>query len=275
MGGGAPASDASTHLYLITGNATFDANSATAPKDDYGDSFLRLSPQLTVASYFTPSDEQSDTDYDQDFGSGGSAVVLNLTSGALQHLVVGGGKDGTLYLLDGDTMGGLGDSHARQHFNVGGGIFSTGAFWNNNYYIAPVGGSLANYAFDASTDLFNTQVISQSSSGYGFPGATPSVSASGDTNGIVWALDNTLYCTPQSPGCGPTVLHAYNAMSLSKELRNSGMVASDTAGYAVKFTVPTVANGRVYVGTRGSNTGGAESSTSNPGELDVYGLKSN
>jgi hypothetical protein len=275
MGGGAPSVDDVSHLYVITGNATFDATSATAPKDDYGDSFLRLTGNLGIASNFTPSDEQSDADSDQDFGSGGSAVVLNLTSGPLQHLVIGGGKDGSLYLLNGDAMGGLGDSHARQSFNIGGGIFATGAFWNDNYYIAPVGSPLENYAFDAATRLFNTQVVSQSSTSYGFPGATPSISASGTTNGVVWALDNTLYCTPQSPGCGPAVLHAYNAMSLAKDLWNSSMKPADVAGNAVKFTVPTVANGRVYIGTRGNNTGGAESSTSIPGELDVYGLKEN
>jgi hypothetical protein len=275
MGGGAPSVDSSTHMYLITGNGAFDATSATAPKNDYGDSFLRLTGQLGVVSHFTPSDEQSLNEYDGDFGSGGSAVVLNLTSGPLQHLVVGGGKDGTLYLLNGDAMGGLGDSNARQFFNTGGGIFATGAFWNNNYYIAPVASPLANYAFDASTDLFNTQVVSQSTTYYGFPGTTPSISADGTANGIVWALDNSLYCTEQSPGCGPAVLHAYNAMSLSTDLWNSSMVAGDVAGYAVKFTVPTVANGHVYIGTRGNNTGNSENSTSRPGELDVYGLKPN
>jgi hypothetical protein len=91
----------------------------------------------------------------------------------------------------------------------------------------------------------------------------------------VWALDNTLYCTSQSPGCGPAVLHAYSAANLSTDLWNSGMEAGDAAGNAVKFTVPTVANGKVYVGTRGNNTGGAGNSTTVPGELDIYGLKQN
>jgi hypothetical protein len=275
MGGGAPSIDSNTHMYLITGNGTFDATNATAPKNDYGDSFLQLSGSLSILSHFTPSDQQAENEYDGDFGSGGSAVVLNLPSGSPQHLLVGGGKDGRVYLVNGDAMGGLGDNSARQFFNVAGGIFSTGAFWNNNYYIAPVGSPLANYSFDTSTNLFNTQVVSQSTTDYGFPGATPSISANGTTNGIVWALDSSLYCTEQSRGCGPTVLHAYNASSLSTDLWNSSMVGSDKAGYAVKFTVPTVANGHVYVGTRGSNTGGAETSTNNPGELDVYGLKQN
>ena len=84
-----------------------------------------------------------------------------------------------------------------------------------------------------------------------------------------------MYCTPQSPGCGPTVLHAYSAAALTTDLWNSGMVAADSAGNAVKFTVPTIANARVFVGTRGNNTGGSESSTTIPGELDVYGLRLN
>jgi hypothetical protein len=275
MGGGAPAADSNNHLYLITGNATFDANNASAPNNDYGDSFLQLTESLAVSSYFAPSDEVSDALNDGDFGSGGSAVVLNVNSGSLKHLVVGGGKDGNLYLLNGDAMGGLGDSNARQHFFIGGGIFATGAFWNNNLYIAPIGSSLEDFSFDTTTNLLSTGAASVSPTTYGFPGATPSVSATGTTNGIVWALDNSLYCTSQSPGCGPAVLHAYSAASLSTELWNSGMAAADTAGNAVKFTVPTVANGKVYVGTRGNNTGGVGSSTTVPGELDIYGLKQN
>ncbi len=86
-------------------------------------------------------------------------------------------------------------------------------------------------------------------------------------NGIVWALDNKQYCTPQAPGCGATVLHAYDATNLAHELWNSSQNAADKAGFAVKFTVPTVANGKVFVGTRGADNGGG-----GVGELDVYGL---
>ena len=117
---------------------------------------------------------------------------------------------------------------------------------------------------------------SRSPTSYGFPGLTASVSASGgSSNGIVWAIDNTNYCIRQSPGCGPAVLRAYDATNLVKELWNSSMLPADAAGNAVKFTVPTVANGKVYVGTRGNNTGGVYGSTSVSGELDAYGLKPN
>jgi hypothetical protein len=277
MSGAAPAADSSGHLYVITGNGISDATNSSAPNNDYGDSFLQITGVLTVSSYFTPSDHSLDNANDNDFGSGGSALVLNLTSGSLKHLVIGGGKDGTLYLLNGDAMGGLGDSNARQYFNISTFIFSTGAFWNNSFYIAGAyGGFLLSYSFDTSTNLFNTAVSSQSGSSYGFPGSTPSISALGaSTNGIVWALDNSQYCTPESPGCGPAVLRAYDATNLADELWNSAMSPGDAAGYAVKFAVPTIANGKVYVGTRGNNTGGSYGSTTVSGELDVYGLKPN
>jgi hypothetical protein len=172
-------------------------------------------------------------------------------------------------------MGGSGDSNAWQHFNIGTGIFATGAFWNDNFYTAGNHGPLISYSFNSSTNLFNTSIASQSSSSYGFPGASPSVSSTGASNGIVWALDNTNYYTKQSPACGPAVLHAYGATNLGSDLWNSSMVGGDAAGNAVKFTAPTIANGKAYVGTHGNNIGGALGSTSASGELDVYGLKPN
>jgi outer membrane protein assembly factor BamB len=93
-----------------------------------------------------------------------------------------------------------------------------------------------------------------------------------NSGAIVWALDNTLSCTKGSPGCGPTVLHAYDAMNLGTELWNSSQGAENAAGLAVKFTVPTVANGKVYVGTRGNDSEQPGSITTIPGELDVYGV---
>src|SRR5262249_37708686 len=109
MSGGAPSVDNSGNLYVITGNGTLDATSATAPNNDYGDSFLQLNPNagpsLQVTSWFAPSNEAMDDATNADFGSGGSAIVLNLSSGTLRHLVVGGGKDGYLYVLNGDSMG--------------------------------------------------------------------------------------------------------------------------------------------------------------------------
>jgi hypothetical protein len=275
MGGSAPAADSSNNLYFITGNAIFDATNSTAPNNDYGDSFLKLTSGLSVSHYFTPSDEMSDDTSDNDFGAGGAAILVDQPSSPVPRLVIGGGKDGTLYLLNRDIMGGLGDTNAVQHFNIGSSIFSTGAFWNGTFYLAGVGGSLQGFSFNTVTGLFGLGTVPHSPGTFGFPGSTPSVSSSGNLNGIVWALDNGNYCTPQSGGCGPTVLHAYDAANVATELWNSTMGTGNAAGNAVKFTVPTVANGKVYVGTRGNNIGGVTASTTIPGELDVYGLLPN
>ena len=274
MSGGAPAGDSSGNLYVITGNGLFDATSPSNPHNDYGDSVLQLSPTLGVSSWFTPNSQANDDAMDNDFGAGGAALVINLSTGPLRHLVVGGGKDGVLTLLNGDSMGGYGDANALQTISMALPIFATAAFWNNTLYLTPAGSGMRAYAFDPGSDRFNTTPSSQAATAISWPGSTPSISASGSTNGIAWGLDSSHFCTP-STKCGPAVLHAYDATKLGTELWNSSMVAADAAGYAVKFTVPTVANGKVYVGTRGNNTGGAPGSTSSNGEVDVYGLKPN
>jgi len=271
MGGGAPSVDASNHLYFLTGNGGFDANNAGPPNDDYGDSLLQADTSLNISSYFTPSDELADNQSDRDFGSGGAAVLADLPAGnTVTHALVCGGKDGTLYVLNRDLLGGFGDSAAVQTLALGYGLFSTSAIWNNRLFAAGSGGPLTSYQLNTSTVQFT--LATSSSHAYGFPGSTPSVSAAGTQNGVVWALDTHSYCTRQSSACGPAVLHAYDATNLSTELWNSSLNAADAAGNAVKFSVPTVANGRVYVATRGNNTGGADSSTSTPGELEIYGL---
>jgi hypothetical protein len=279
MSGGAPSVDSSGNMYVITGNGPFDATSTSAPHNDYGDSFLQLKPaagSLTVNSYFTPTNQSNDNALDRDFGAGGAALVLNLGSGSPSHLAIGGGKDGTLYILNGDNLGGSGDGLAYQIIHLNAAIFATGAFWNNTLYLAPTAEPMMAYTFDTTTRKFNTSLAMQSSNSFGFPGATASISASGAaSNGIVWAVNSHDYCTPQSGACGPAQLYAYSATALGTQLWSSVTIGGDAAGYAVKFTVPTVANGKVYVGTRGDNKGGDASSTARPGELDVYGLKPN
>jgi hypothetical protein len=273
MGGGAPASDALGNLYLVTGNGDFDATSSSPPNMDYGDSLLQLAPGLRVAQYFTPSNQATASAQDLDFGAGGAAVLADLPAGSsATHLLVCGGKDGGLYVLNRDLLGGFGDAFAIQKVAFGYRIFATGAFWNSNYYLSGSAGPLSDYALSAPTPQI--AVASSSSHIYGFGGSTPSVSAAGLQNGIVWSLDNGQYCTTFSAGCGPAVLFANAASNVATELWNSGSVAN-AAGFAVKFAVPTVANGKVYVGTRGNNTGGALGSTTAAGELDVYGLKTN
>jgi hypothetical protein len=274
MSGAAPAADSSNQLYIITGNGTFDATNGGTPNDDYGDSLLRLSPSLAVSQYFTPSDQSADEQYDQDFGAGGAVVLVDLPAGSpVAHLVLGGGKDGSLYVLNRDNLGGFGDSAAVQQVAMGHGIFSTGAFWNNSFYIAAAGGTLNAYSLNPAQPQFT--LSSSSPTSYNWPGTTPSVSAAGTQGGILWALDNSQFCTHASSGCGPAVLHAYDATNVATELWNSATTGNDAAGNAVKFTVPTIANGKVYVGTRGNNASGFYGSTTSSGELDVYGLKPN
>jgi hypothetical protein len=290
MGGGAPSVDANGHLYVITGNGGFDATSSSAPNNDYGDSLLQLSAApnpttpsaaFTVSQYFTPEDQATDNADDHDFGSGGAAVLANVTSGTgTVGVVVGGGKDGSLYILNQASLGGFSNSDATAWQKIATGylIFSTVSMWNDTIYLGPFNGPLTSYALQTTTtpSRFVQQAQATDPAKFGFPGPSPAISATGTTNGVVWALDNSQYCTNQSQGCGPAVLHAYDATSLA-ELWNSSMAAGgvDTAGNAVKFTVPAIANGKVYIGTRGNNTGGALGSTSVAGELDVYGLQPN
>lgn len=247
MTGAAPAVDSNGNLYAITGNGGFDP-----ANNDYGDSFLKLTGSLSLSDYFTPTDQSQDNLSDNDFGSGGAAILVN--SGPLTHLAIGGGKDANLYVLNRDNMGHLGDANAVQHFGVGGGIFSTAAFWQNSLYIAAAGTPLRMYPLinTATTTQFGPAAPSASTN-FGWPGSTPSISSLGATNGIVWD-------TQAANGANPAVLHAFDATDVSKELWNGSQASGnrDRAGNYVKFTLPTVANGKVYIGTAS--------------ELDVYGL---
>jgi hypothetical protein len=287
MSGGAPAADTSGNLYVLTGNGIFDVATnagpnTTAPNNDYGDSLLKLSPSLTLPVlsgstdpkyYLTPTDQANNNTSDYDFGAGGAALLADLPSSSHPHVLICGGKDGNLYVVDRDNLGGYGDGHALQTpFFSGGEIFETGAFWNNKLYLASKGAPMTAFALNASNSTFGTSGPA-SSNVYGLTGSTPSVSAAGTVNGIVWGLDATSFCTTNSPSCGPAVLYAYDATNVATSLWNSSANAADKAGNAIKFTVPTVANGKVYVGTRGNNAGGADSSTPTPGELDIYALK--
>jgi hypothetical protein len=249
MSGGAPAADSSSNLYVITGNGNFDGVTL------FGDSFLKMAtPNLGVLSFFAPSDQGALNSGDFDMGSGGATILVDQPSGPVQHLVIGGGKVGTLFVLNRDSLGGntTNDSGAVQSFSVGNRIFATPAFWQNTIYLAPITDHLKSYTFNTSTGQFTTSPASQSPGTFGFPGSTPSISSQGTSNGIVWATEK---------GTGPSVLHAYDATNLGTELWNSANSSADQAGQAVKFTVPTVANGKVYVGT--------------VGEISVYGLSPN
>jgi hypothetical protein len=276
MSGGAPAADSSNNLYMITGNGDWDGVT------EFGDSIIKLNPSgLTVSDWFTPAGQASLDSGDLDFGSGGAVVLVDVPTSPNPHLLIGGGKgsafNGELYVINRDNLGHLvsGDTQVIQKIVVGGGIFATEAYWQNTIYIAGTNTPLKAYALNTTSGLFNTSTVPQSPTSYGFPGATPSVSSSGATNGIVWTIQITNYGTRNgnSQAATPAVLHAYDASNIATELWNSSMSASDTAGNSVKFTVPTIANGKVYVPTRGDDT--TTNSPTNRGRIDVYGLKPN
>ena len=262
-GGGAPAVDSGGAIYVSTGNGIFDANSTTVPNTDFGDSILRIdsSAGLTLTDWFTPDDQQILSNNDTDVGSGAVVLLPDQTAGSLpQHLLAEVGKEGVVYLIDRDNMGHFqanNNNQIVQSFN-GSGLWGSPAFWQNGLYFAGAGDNLKQFTFDISTGLFNP-TPSQSMEVFNYPGASPSVSSHGASNGIVWAIDASQY-GPPAPGPGPAVLYAYDAGNVTIEYWNSSMVADlrDQAGPAVKFVPPTIANGRVYVSTRT--------------EIDVYGL---
>ena len=251
--GNGPAAASDGTIYVGVGNGTFDADQGGS---DYGDSFVKLAPRtLAVLDYFTPSNQAQLAAEDQDMGTTGVVVLPKQASGPAAFEVLGGTKLGLLYLLDRDAMGHYcepcNDSQALERVYAGQSMYGTPVFANGLLYVAPQAGMLESLRL---SDL-SAGTVSQSSTVFGFPGASPAISSNRAGNAIVWALEVGGYLTK-----GPAVLHAYDASDLSRELYNSAQApgARDQAGPAVKFTVPTVANGRVYVGTQT--------------ELDVYGL---
>jgi hypothetical protein len=261
MAGGAPAVDTNNNIYMMTGNGTF--NGVT----DFSGTFLKLNTNLVLQDWFAPAEQALMNRSNYDLGSGGAAVLANVSAAAVKHLLIGGGKWGggqlgEIYVLNRDAMGHLEGSGSPlvQKFPTTWSLYATPAFWNNTLFVAGENGPLQAFALNASTGLFNPRPVSQSSASFLERGATPSVSSNGSGQGIVWAVDTSRWGIPSSVGTGPALLHAYDATNLSRELWNSAQGAAnrDQAGNAVKFTVPTVANGKVYIGSSS--------------EVDVYGL---
>jgi len=251
--GNGPAVDASGNVYVATGNGTFDANVGGI---NYGDSVVKLSPSGSVAGYFTPSNQDVLQANDIDLGSSGVIVLPDsLGSSAHPQLALAAGKPGLFYLLDRGALGGFhtsGDQVVQEvavapnTTQIIGGIFGQPALWGGNLYVAAIDNPLQQYTI--ANAAISTAPQSQSAHSFAARGATPSVSANGATNGVVWALDISAYPT------GPAVLYAYDATNLGQQLYASPSSGGGAAGTAVKFTVPTVANGRVYVGGQASVT---------------------
>lgn len=254
MSGQGPSADDSGNIYLTVGNGTVDGT-------DYGESFLKLSPtnsgtRMNVSSYFIPLNWPTLNSTDADLGSAGLLLIPGTT------LAISGGKQGLLYLVNRDSMGGI--SSGLQSWSVGGGQIHGGPVWwtgpNGSFmYIwADSGNRLRQYQF---TNLFNTAAYAQGATGggSGSDGGILSLSANGTNAGtaIIWATVNRTSDANQSVVAG--TLHAYSAQNVGLELWNSDMVARDTLGNLAKFVPPTVANGKVYVATFS-------------GRLNIYGL---
>jgi len=249
--GGAPSADSSGHIYVTAGNGTFDQDTGGA---DSSDSFLKLNTAggLTVADFFTPFNQASLDTNDRDLGSTSALLLPDQTGTSHPRLLLGGSKQGRVYLVDRDTMGNFhngDDSQIVQSLLVSpAGIFGTPAVWENNAYI--LGRDDVLKAFQITGGKLSTTPLQQGDTVFGFPGASPAVSSNGSTNGIVWVLQTDAFASS-----GQAVLRAYDATNVSVELYDSDLAGTrDQPGPAVKFTVPTVANGKVFVGTQNQLT---------------------
>jgi hypothetical protein len=254
MAGGGPAVDSSGNIYLLTANGVFettmDANGFPSGQD-FGNSFLKISNAgagLKVLDYFTMFNEVAESNGDLDLGSGGGMLLPDLTdsTSTVRHLMVGAGKDGNIYVVDRDTMGRFNASSNKNYQTLSGvlagGIWSTPAYFNGTVYYGDVSGTLK--AFAISSARLGATPQSQSTTQFIYPGTAPSVSANGTANGIVWAHENA----------NLAVLHAYDAANLAHEIYNSNQAAGnrDQLGTGNKYITPTVADGKVFVGTANS-----------------------
>lgn len=239
-----PAADSEGNIYFETGNGTFDALD-----DNFGDSVVKLSTVggLNLADYFAPYNQLDLNLEDLDVGSAGLMLLPDsVGSTAHPHLLVAGSKTGVFWLLDRDNMGQFnpaGDTQVVQEISgATGGMWVTPAYFNGHVFYCATGDKVK--AFAISNAVLNTVPDSESTSTISYPGASLSISADGTSNAIVWGIDSS------ANQAGPAVLHAYNATNLADELYNSSQdLARDNPGLAVKFTMPTIANGKVYVGT--------------------------
>jgi PQQ enzyme repeat len=251
MSGAAPAADANGNIFVLDANGTFDTtlNAQGFPSQgDFGNAFLKIATtnkQLTVTDYFEMFNQSAENSTDADLGSGGALILPDLTdnTGSTRHLAVGAGKDSNIYVVDRDSMGKFNPSANNIYQEIQGifpnGVFSVPAFFNNTVYYGAVGDSIR--AFGISKAQLASTPASFTPSAFPYPGATPSISANGTHNGILWAVENS----------NPAVLHAYDAGNLATELYNSNQASNgrDQFGAGNKFITPTVINGKVYVGT--------------------------
>lgn len=258
MTGNGPAADSNGNIYFLDANGTFDTSfdsKGFPAQGDYGNAMLRLSTsagKLAVADFFETFNTNQESAEDLDLGSGGEMLLPDQTdgNGVVHHLIVGAGKDMNIYLADRDDLGGFNPASAPMDSNIyqevtgqiAGLVYSTPAYFNGVIYYGAVGDTLK--AFPLSNARLATSPSSHSSITFVYPGTTPSISANGNQNGIVWALESSL--------TSPAVLHAYDPANLSHELYNSNQAPNgrDSFGNGNKFITPMIVNGKVYVGTQ-------------------------
>jgi outer membrane protein assembly factor BamB len=247
--GASPVADAMGNFYVITGDGEFDAYDGG---NDYGDTFLRLElgagGTISRTDYFTPFDQHEMDVENWDLGSSGP-MILPDQLGQHSHLLFGAGKNGAMYLLDRDDMGQYQSSSNSQIVQYLPHIFptkvhSSPGYWRNSasewVYLGAVEGRLQ--AFPLSRGGLSVTPSSETPTVFGYPGATPIISSNGNSNGIVWALENL-----------GGVLHAFSATDLSSELYNSTQAPNgrDLAEHGLQFFAPMVVNGKVYFAAHG------------------------
>jgi hypothetical protein len=253
---GGLALDSTGSIYTLLGNGLFDTTLTVGGfpmNEDYGNAAVRINltgSTFAVADYFNTWDTTSESQNDTDLGSGSPLLIPDLadSTGTTRHLMLAAGKDTNLYLLDRDNMGKYNGNVASSDAiyqavpnALAHGIFSAPVYFNGSVYFAEFSGTLKQYAFSAAR--LPATPTSQSTATYAYPGASPSISANGAINAIVWAV--------QSGTGSAAVLHAYNPANLAVEYYNSAQAANsrDAFGNGNKYITPVVSNGKVFVGT--------------------------
>jgi hypothetical protein len=256
-----PAADRDGNVFVVTGNGKFDA--AESGGRDYGDTVLKLRANeaglkkgnIEVRDFFTPFNQKELNANDSDLGAGGP-ILLPDQPGPHPHLLVLGGKGGGIYVIDRDHMGkyqSASDSHAVQMLPFRYGVYSAPAYWNQHLFLFAANDVLKDFA--VRNGQLSTQPVAQGTAKFIDPGATPSISANGSRDGIVWVLCSKGWRSPDTPAG----LYAFDAANVARQLYNSEQnSARDRAGLCLRFNIPMVANGKVYVGAKR--------------EVDVYGL---
>jgi hypothetical protein len=252
MGANGPSADADGNIYVASGNGDFDTDKDDGARTNFGLSALKLHLDgnvFTVKDFFSPHETDELNSADLDFGTS-AAVLLPDRAGTTGHRLVVGGKTGSLYVLDRDDLGHFNNDTDRvvQTLIIDSSfLISNPVIFGDSLYILPHKLPLMAFTIDPATGLFGDDPTSVANTCLECfnRGSTPSVSANGTKNAIVWALDNSGYKTIE-----PAILHAYDATDLTNELyaSPSSKLDANAAGLAVKFTVPAVANGRVFVG---------------------------